>query len=512
MWGCSATIAPFFFGSALQNLAPQRPPFCVTWTDDGFKVQSCVPQRGLSPPFSLSSNTHRWRYNNMATSLETTSLSSPDKSLSRKRKQDFSTSSSSSSLAGWTDYLYSSPSSPSTSMSTTAEANPLTHHQPHHQDSSSGCDFNFDSIFGQSLDHVTCTFDFGGIDHMQQQQQSSSSGSTSRRHSVAVGEIDYHSFPAAVKQEFRYDTDLQQLLGLPSSWSSSESSSVTPENVAPHKRTMSLRLETNHSAYNQQQQPASPTTPNFFSPGFLDALNADEDKDTVFTFPTDTSFTTQSLAFMDQQQQQDFIGVSPSPSSSSVDAFLHHHNQGTAEQQQQQQRGGLVPTNTIAPSAISSNNMNGGGWMTDRRHAKSRLSPPTSPSNNTISSSSPSPPVTPMQAVGYDSHTFKHPAIPEEDEEMTSAPQEKGRRQSSERSSSLLHDDHVMSSNAMRATTTTKGGLVAARMQLGASTAATLKPHIRNYLLSNDPAGSGERTVMILTSKVAQKSYGTEKR
>ncbi|KAI9251876.1 hypothetical protein BDA99DRAFT_444294 [Phascolomyces articulosus] len=30
--------------------------------------------------------------------------------------------------------------------------------------------------------------------------------------------------------------------------------------------------------------------------------------------------------------------------------------------------------------------------------------------------------------------------------------------------------------------------------------------------MSNDPAGSGERTVMILTSKVAQKSYGTEKR
>lgn len=57
-----------------------------------------------------------------------------------------------------------------------------------------------------------------------------------------------------------------------------------------------------------------------------------------------------------------------------------------------------------------------------------------------------------------------------------------------------------------------KSSLVTARMLQGANTASVLKPHIQQYLMSSNPAGSGERTVMILTSKVAQKSYGTEKR
>jgi hypothetical protein len=39
-----------------------------------------------------------------------------------------------------------------------------------------------------------------------------------------------------------------------------------------------------------------------------------------------------------------------------------------------------------------------------------------------------------------------------------------------------------------------------------------LKPLVTKYMNMRSPATSGERTVMILTSKVAQKSYGTEKR
>jgi hypothetical protein len=39
-----------------------------------------------------------------------------------------------------------------------------------------------------------------------------------------------------------------------------------------------------------------------------------------------------------------------------------------------------------------------------------------------------------------------------------------------------------------------------------------LKPLVTKYINMRSPASSGERTVMILTSKVAQKSYGTEKR
>ncbi|KAI8887222.1 beta-trefoil [Backusella circina FSU 941] len=39
-----------------------------------------------------------------------------------------------------------------------------------------------------------------------------------------------------------------------------------------------------------------------------------------------------------------------------------------------------------------------------------------------------------------------------------------------------------------------------------------MRPYIQRYLSSPDPTGLGEKTVVILTSKVAQKSYGTEKR
>ncbi|CAG8474962.1 11623_t:CDS:2 [Ambispora leptoticha] len=39
-----------------------------------------------------------------------------------------------------------------------------------------------------------------------------------------------------------------------------------------------------------------------------------------------------------------------------------------------------------------------------------------------------------------------------------------------------------------------------------------MKPIIQQYLSSPNPASLGEKTVMVLTSKVAQKSYGTEKR
>lgn len=53
-----------------------------------------------------------------------------------------------------------------------------------------------------------------------------------------------------------------------------------------------------------------------------------------------------------------------------------------------------------------------------------------------------------------------------------------------------------------------QAGVMNARLLQHAVNAAKMKPIIRNYLL-----GYGdEKTVVILTSKVAQKSYGTEKR
>lgn len=44
------------------------------------------------------------------------------------------------------------------------------------------------------------------------------------------------------------------------------------------------------------------------------------------------------------------------------------------------------------------------------------------------------------------------------------------------------------------------------------ATAAKLHPIIKQYLRSKNPMIMGEKTVVIMSSKVAQKSYGTEKR
>lgn len=55
---------------------------------------------------------------------------------------------------------------------------------------------------------------------------------------------------------------------------------------------------------------------------------------------------------------------------------------------------------------------------------------------------------------------------------------------------------------------TLQAGVMNARLLQHAVNAAKMKPIIRNYLMG----GGDEKTVVILTSKVAQKSYGTEKR
>jgi hypothetical protein len=51
-------------------------------------------------------------------------------------------------------------------------------------------------------------------------------------------------------------------------------------------------------------------------------------------------------------------------------------------------------------------------------------------------------------------------------------------------------------------------GVINARLLQHAVNTAKMKPIVKNYL----SGGGDEKTIVILTSKVAQKSYGTEKR
>ncbi|KAJ8656397.1 hypothetical protein O0I10_007965 [Lichtheimia ornata] len=465
----------------------------------------------------------------MTSSINNTTTLIPDQPISRKRKQDFSMDTSkTSSSAAWSEFVYSSPSSPSSNNNNMTNA---THMPP---SSSTGGDMTLDSSsnfanFDINLDSIFASGTNGNFDHSFDFDQYNLeshlplSGSASRRHSVAVGEMDYHSFDN-LKQDFdirRFDASLQQLLELPSSWSSNSTSEQSNDSYpppAPHKRAMSLRLET--SLPLQQQSTGSPDTPALFTPSFLDALNAEEDKDAPLLFPSGAiSFTTPTPLNGDggennQQRPEDMLNMSSSPSNSSVDYLLQQHHQQAATTTATSSSIPISTSSTIAPSAISNNMWMMGGdhhhtpekssnrsTVAKRRVSKSRTSPPTSPSNtitSSMSSMSPSPPITPMQAHAFDHSNKKHhhPTILEEDETIS--------EQQHNNNSWANSTDHPMRMS--------KSSLIAARMMQGVNTANILKPHVQQYLMSNDPAGSGERTIMILTSKVAQKSYGTEKR
>ncbi|KAG0189616.1 hypothetical protein DFQ28_003155 [Apophysomyces sp. BC1034] len=138
------------------------------------------------------------------------------------------------------------------------------------------------------------------------------------------------------------------------------------------------------------------------------------------------------------------------------------------------------------------------------------LPPPDSPSNS--SSSNSSPPITPMyNRMSIRSGSFQypsgnppssflsHPPIPEADEYT---------RNYASRDTAQEGLHHIGSSNILDL----KAGMVTARLMQNAVNAAKMRPLIQSYLQSSDPMALGERTVVILTSKVAQKSYGTEKR
>ncbi|KAI9315166.1 hypothetical protein BX666DRAFT_2028747 [Dichotomocladium elegans] len=431
---------------------------------------------------------------------------------SRKRKQEFvSDASKTSSQPVWSDYVYSSPSPPLNAASIYASSDCI---MPNNNPTTgSSFDFRLDAMYSQQgpisttataptapIHHYDHSFDF---DRYNFDAHLPLTDAVSRRHSVAVGELDYYPVDS-VKQEL--DVDLQRLLALPSSWSSSTSSATSNSNSS----NASLPLD--RSLAHQQQQKmtttelgrpeletttisstGSPNTPAFFTPSFLDALNADEDKDASFVFHEDPL----TLA-------------SSSPSASSADYLLHHNRQ----QCEDTATYGAV-SGTVSPVVITN-------WLMEQPTAKTHVttrprhrgkSPPISPSNAS-SSSSPSPPVTPVQPTyaTYDHHGYAqnhHPTILEEDEDMA-LPRGAQQIVSVPRpSTNTALWNNSTDAQRIRAS---KSSLVTARMLQGANTATVLKPHIQQYLMSHNPSGNGERTIMILTSKVAQKSYGTEKR
>lgn len=317
----------------------------------------------------------------------------------RKRKQEFvepkpiNTS--------WSDFVYSSPSSPQQQQAQTQ-------------------DFSLDTIFQHHYQPPSVPTSTSGTEQQH------------RRHSVAVGEMQYHSIDKMnywnTNQEFEQLINNTGQHSLPSSWSSS--SSVTVDGPMMHRRAMSLRLDNlpihQHQHHQHQQQEdiyhrnnsistTSPTTPAFFSPSFLDALKHDEDHNQTYS-----------------------------------DDIIHDFMFNQQQQQQQQ--------STITPSVINGNDQvnNLTNWLLNQPVSPSSTSS-HSPSNNNL--------------------TFQqqHPSIPEEE------------------------DDHIIKEEEIEVNTETDQHNM---------NCTVLKPLVQKYLFTFE----NEKTITILTSKVAQKSYGTEKR
>ncbi|KAI9021480.1 hypothetical protein CLU79DRAFT_753513 [Phycomyces nitens] len=227
----------------------------------------------------------------------------------------------------------------------------------------------------------------------------------SRRHSVAVGELNYHSFP--VKQEpantpGQCDADLSQLFcsSLPSSWSSTSSQGTYRERPnSVHCRTLTLIPDAS-------QITPGPSTPVFFTPSFLDALNSEEEHNTFQNTLPDNF-------------QANF------PLDLNIDHLALYDN---------------IP-NYIPQTYISTDAHGMTNWLLDPQIKRENFTPP--PPIHPSPSPSLSPPLSSLHSVS-----------------------------------------HTQSSS--------------------------LKSSVQQYLLQNSPENC--YTAMLLTSKVAQKSYGTEKR
>ncbi|KAI8349628.1 hypothetical protein EDC96DRAFT_519924 [Choanephora cucurbitarum] len=328
----------------------------------------------------------------------------------RKQQEDKLFSSSLPTTTSWSDFIYSSPSSPS------------VEHENHH--------LSFDSLFEQHALH---------FDH---------TGTNSRRHSVAVGEMDYHSFDFAKHEptlpaqgDANLWDDLQRLLA------SSSTPLCLPHQQHPerpiHRRTMSLREDDPHYATLLSPTLSTTSTSTFFSSSFLDALVAENGHDRKNS--SDLSFLEPSTDSFDQT-------VTPS----AITNEIHTMADWLLEQQE------VKEMHTQAQKR--------------QRRSTTSLSPASPTMGSSLSSLSPSPPITPMQptSLGFEPISFQPQPTVQQDWDL-----------------SLLDTKEVESN--------------------------PLKPMIREYLLCREHQDratpvAGERTVMVLTSRVAQKSYGTEKR
>lgn len=454
----------------------------------------------------------------------------------RKRKQQddhkiLSTSMPSNTASSWSDFIYSSPSSPSVENTNSIHQVQQQQQQQQAQNhentttTTNNNHFNFDSFFEQhqlSIDH------------------NNHSGTNSRRHSVAVGEMDYHSFDF-VKQDMNilpsngdhhsnaWD-DLQLLLNSTAANHNFNLHNNNHHIAYPdrplHRRTMSLREDDPHFAtlLSPAMSSVSSASSNFFSSSFLDALVAENNSNKVDN--SDAATMISDMSFMDSAATTTTNGGNTELTAADFLKLASPTGEFGAG------LSGTTTTgnnSTITPSAITNEINTMADWLLEQQEVKemhtqaqkrqrrsvNSLSPvsPTHTMGSSLSSLSPSPPITPMQpaSLGFEPIPFSN----NNDAQAQQQTQQQGHQDEWDVNISNLLTQQQQQAHAQQSK-----NKVQARILQGDNTATSLKPFIQAYLVRKEHASQsdrsvpvpGERTVMVLTSRVAQKSYGTEKR
>ncbi|KAI8576597.1 hypothetical protein K450DRAFT_274620 [Umbelopsis ramanniana AG] len=223
-----------------------------------------------------------------------------------------------------------------------------------------------------------------------------------------------------------------------------------------------------------------PNTPELFSSDTMEIYHTDSDNDSHCNFSLATAFP-----------EMDF-GLKTEETSNGMDALFSDLSAAAAVLNDSDASEHYFDGRRKSSMASLTGNMEDMGFQTDlpllahvhKRRKSIHPSPPMSPAHTLPSlSPSPSPSMSnPMFTQSLfptdttDASTTKHPFI---------LPAEL--------------DPNTLTSIALRCIEP-------------AVDVERLKPLVTKYMNMRSPATSGERTVMILTSKVAQKSYGTEKR
>ncbi|KAG2174700.1 hypothetical protein INT43_005758 [Umbelopsis isabellina] len=333
-----------------------------------------------------------------------------------------------------------------------------------------------------------------------------------RRHSVAVGEVMHHQpeqvspymdmnnpdmnfdrfrsrhmstqgIPYDMSQSYMpyqpqsslfIDTDHPQTLPTPPHTAnpiqrrqSKSATTMTKSNArnTQRNRAMSLRLDTSafdspmHSGSMQQ---SSPLTPAFFSPAFLEALNADT------------------------QSNPDEGDVYPFP--------VHPGNQSESGPDAQF----VDPSKTMNSARTNSENTSSNFYSSNVDQANT----------NTASDMNPSPSSSfIMEQKPFLAQQHTTPTIMEENEELFRHLADYGTNMHMPAAQMPINglgirhqNDHYAMQEAQIMYKSPSGGATDMRSAIG------------NFLSSASSLAAGEYTMMLLTSKVAQKSYGTEKR